>query len=279
MFRSPGALQGAKQEDSFIISEEQNRVILLRSLKYYDLNTRNEQDNIWFVLNRNIAARLQFGPSCGLIALRMAMETLLLNENNITTEQLLKEAQENNYSNLGEMFFATHLASLGMKLYPKSTCRVIEFPSPFEMAEIILNGNLILVPYDAAGNHTPGLFNGTKAHWALIKGISCLITESQKEIISTDQTLFHYNLDSWNVLFHDFSTNITENMKDIFTSSEEDNFYFICQQGKSKNQAVWSYKEIKDSNLNLQQPTQSERDLLLPTDMNGLRNKIIIVSK
>ena len=43
-------------------------------------------------------------------------------------------------------------------------CGTIPFSS-LDIVSLLLEGALVLFPYDASANHTPGLFSGVKAHW------------------------------------------------------------------------------------------------------------------
>ena len=275
---SPASLQGSKADDVFVIDENQNRKALLRTLKYYDLQERKKGiEPSWIAINRNIGARLQDGPSCGLVGLRMAVESLGFTCTQSMNE-ILDVAKSLKYTNKGEMFLASNLASLGERLFPEFEFTVQQFPSSRECIDLILDGCVLLVPYDCAGNHTPGLFKGSKAHWTVIKGFISSITEEGKDCIS--ENIVEFNEDSWKVYFHDLVNNILvpDSIKKF--SFDETNLLVIGQQGKSKNQSVWTFKELRESNLNLVDAVNGRyTDLLLPPNLDGLRDKIIIIKK
>ena len=61
---------------------------------------------------------------------------------------------------------------------------------------------------------------------------------------------------------------------------DENNLLVIGQQGKSKNQSVWTFKELYASNLNLFEAVNGRyTDLLLPPNLDGLRDKVIVIKK
>ena len=71
----------------------------------------------------------------------------------------------------------SNLALLGERLFPEFQFTVQQFPSSKDCIDLVLEGCVLLVPYDCAGNHTPGLFKGSKAHWTIIKGFISSVTE------------------------------------------------------------------------------------------------------
>ena len=275
---SPASLQGSKADDVFVIDENQNRKALLRTLKYYDLQERKKGiEPSWIAINRNIGARLQDGPSCGLVGLRMAVEGLGC-ISTLSMNEILDLAKSLKYTNRGEMFLASNLALLGERLFPEFQFTVQQFPSSKEFIDLILDGCILLVPYDCAGNHTPGLFKGSKAHCALIKGfVSPLLEELTQSII---EHVMEYKEESWNVYFHDLVNNafVPDSIKKY--DLNENDLLVIGQQGKSKHQSVWTFQELYESNLNLIQAENGRyTDLLIPPNLDGLRDKAIVVKK
>merc|ERR1712063_174755 len=96
-------------------------------------------------------------------------------------------------------FFSEHLATLGNELFPTSECQSIQFPScASELVQWLAEGAIVLVPYDASGNHTPGLFQGAKAHWALLKGFVCLRDES----FVLPSSAYQHQTEDWDVTFY-----------------------------------------------------------------------------
>jgi hypothetical protein len=172
---SPAALFGVKADDLFRRTDAENaksiRDELQARLRLASRTTDGRECNTslkqWLLIDKNIAGRIQSGPSCGLVALRMCVEHLLesssnnnnsnnnnnandddgdgVNNNddyddatataNIDGELLLSRAVELGYSKLGEMFSSEHLAALSNDMFEKQHsihARVVNLANDFE---------------------------------------------------------------------------------------------------------------------------------------------------
>ncbi|XP_067617231.1 actin maturation protease [Eurosta solidaginis] len=211
---------------------------------------------------------LQYGPTCGLVALSMLLG------GTPSTNELLHIAKERLYTNNGEMFSAQNLfeltcdtlksievigeenettnASLTDETSAKKCRHALALAAecelhqgPLDCAKVraaLKAGACIFIAYDPDYNHSPCLKHGHKAHWALIIG---------------------------------------------YLISDKNEFFVLARHGKAKNLAVWSLSALSDSNANLvefEQPTNHPNcDFLLPPggiggDL-GLRERAIIVNK
>ena len=140
----------------------------------------------------------QFGPSCGIVAALMALHFILQSVSTTgfygdcsskiddlfhsVPSSILPKAIENGYTADGEMFNVHDLRAL-LCLYTKELSLPVDiavsatsiFANNDKIMEIFDNETeyfpLILMPYDRdqCGN-LPGLFQGKKAHWAIIVG-------------------------------------------------------------------------------------------------------------
>ncbi|XP_068221698.1 mucin-2-like [Palaemon carinicauda] len=114
---------------------------------------------------------IQMGPQCGLVALSMASQVFPETKE---IADLLKEAKEHKFTSHGEMFSSENMAKLANEINGmEAVVRRDVLCNPKILLELLIQGNLILVPYDADQNHMPNLRNGHKAHWGVICG--CLV--------------------------------------------------------------------------------------------------------
>lgn len=197
-----------------------------------------------------IDSQLQEGPTCGLLILSLLLQRRL------SVNDLKLEAVAKGFTNNGEMFSVNNLSKLLTqsleKLNMQNYYTEVKTGSLTDKAVIsfLVDGGMILVPYDADANHSPCLKNGHKAHWALIVGI------------------------------------ILDDDPDKLKSSEQlnDNVYVLAKHGKSLHLAMWKLNELEKSNQNLfefsPKRETDEMSYVLPDDgidgANGLRNQFIL---
>ncbi len=184
-----------------LIFQFQYRIIDPREQLANDISLHNYTKNIVqtsnFIRNQNeFYYYPQFGPSCGIVAALMALHFMLQSVStavfygNCSSEALfhsvpssiLPKAIENGYTTDGEMFNIYDLHAL-LCLYTKDLSLPVDvvvsatsiFANNDKIMEIFDNETeyfpLLLIPYDRdqCGN-IPGLFQGKKAHWAIIVG-------------------------------------------------------------------------------------------------------------
>ena len=124
---------------------------------------------VQFILGKISVTR----SSCGLVALKLAADTLKISPLKSTNEieDLLKVAQENDFTYHGEMFSALDMGLLAKKFYElKFTVVNNGLEDYVQLVKHLFKGYPVLVPYDADRNHEPCLKGGHKAHWAVITG-------------------------------------------------------------------------------------------------------------
>jgi len=122
----------------------------------------------------------QVGPTCGLVALHLAAKTLWARappgrapteQTVCSAQELLTHAQQRGFSVQGEMFSALDLAALAC-----DSCHlhasIVEDASPRDVCGLLARGRLVLLAYDADKDNTPCLLGGSRAHWALIRGLA-----------------------------------------------------------------------------------------------------------
>lgn len=146
---TPASLLGVSEDQRFTKSDEEQRVHLGRGLRYYHnrlaakMELSSSEELCWIVCNENVAARVQSGPTCGLVALRMAAEHLpgrvqdtggdaATQEKDLTAESCYEQASEDGVpageallqhavalgvTNAGEMFSAVDLATVANSWY------------------------------------------------------------------------------------------------------------------------------------------------------------------
>ncbi len=116
-----------------------------------------------------VPCRLQESVTCGLVCLMMAADALL-GKHQKTCDGLLKLAVERGFSKKGEMFSCVSLASLATDYFALECDVWKDWDEQGLAKRLKLGKSLALVPYDCANNFEPALYEGEKAHWAVVAG-------------------------------------------------------------------------------------------------------------
>ncbi|MCC6332504.1 MAG: C39 family peptidase [Myxococcales bacterium] len=140
-------------------------------------------------LGADVPARVQDGPTCGLYALGMVMDywdkkdarnlnPYVRSEDVVrwdshsvpadTSRRLLDEAKAKGFTTQGEMFYASQLASLARGFGYKATVNA-DFTLE-ELHAVLDRGRPALIGFDVDQQGNPGLYDGKRAHWAVIEG-------------------------------------------------------------------------------------------------------------
>ena len=160
----------------------------------------------WLLADHQVEPELQVGPTCGLVALSVAAASIRARSSLCLrgcrlprvrpVQELLEDAVGRGFTFQGEMFSATHLAALARDSCNLCAC-VVEGASTRDVCEMLAHGrspsvvpsraprrrrrgrdarrddgSLVLVPYDADKDNSPCLLGGTRAHWALVRGLA-----------------------------------------------------------------------------------------------------------
>ncbi|CAH2045969.1 unnamed protein product, partial [Iphiclides podalirius] len=149
------------------------------------------------------------------------------------------------YSNNGEMLSCKDMAKLAEKAISLAEIENVSYTLKkgglfsHETIHDLLNGAILLVPYDADFNHSPCLRHGHTAHWALVCGVIIIEDPGESYI------------------------------------SKPSNVYVLCRHGKSRFLAAWTLEELHKSNMNLWEfsPKKAEDGLLYVVPEGGLRSK------
>ncbi|XP_072382145.1 actin maturation protease [Diabrotica undecimpunctata] len=121
---------------------------------------------------------LQSGPECGLVALAMCIG----NPTRDIIENLYNTAKLKNYTHNGEMFSINDMTALASE-YLHGEIKIFNgFLDCDVIRNFLLEGGVMLVPYDTAKDNSPGFHKGHKAHWAAISG--CILTENDFYVIA-----------------------------------------------------------------------------------------------
>ncbi len=137
----------------------------------------------------DVPGRIQDGPTCGLYALGMVMDFWdRRNARNLnplvlaadvnrpgshtrapdTRQRLFDVAAARGYTQKGEMFWSDNLAKLAKAFGYRA--RVVPNVTLSDIHACLDRGNPALIPFDVDKQGNPGLFNGARAHWAVIEG-------------------------------------------------------------------------------------------------------------
>ncbi|TPX42580.1 hypothetical protein SeMB42_g04674 [Synchytrium endobioticum] len=189
----------------------------------------------WTIYRHNITPEKQIGPTCGLVALRMAGTYLRTPLPPPTITDLLQTAQANQWSFLGEMFSAAHVARLAEMAFGLNA-DVVDWDEDgaagAQVLDVLLDGGLVLLAYDPDFNHEPVLKGGASAHWCLINGCAWPTSLSSETTISL--TPLPRTQSSPVALLDPF-----------------DGLCLLAYHGKSLHQSVWKYKDLFKSSSNL----------------------------
>ncbi|XP_072930172.1 actin maturation protease [Epargyreus clarus] len=196
----------------------------------------------------NFESILQVGPTCGLVALSMFLR------GEVSPDKLLNISKLEGYSHNGEMLSCKNMLKLAEKAInlvelENVTCTLKRGGLyKMEIIQELLDGAVLLVPYDADCNHYPCEKHGHTAHWALVSGV-----------IMVDDPGEDY-------------------------ASKKNNVYVLCRHGKSRFLSSWLLEDLDRSNRNLWEfsPKKKEDGLLyvIPEDgiggENGLRDQFLL---
>lgn len=118
-----------------------------------------------------VPCRLQESVTCGPVCLMMAADGLL-GLHGKSCSGLVELAVQKGFSKKGEMFSCAHLAELAREYFGLHA-EVVSDWDELQLAKRLKQEakTLVLVPYDCASNFEPGLFDGEKAHWAVVIGL------------------------------------------------------------------------------------------------------------
>jgi hypothetical protein len=109
----------------------------------------------------------QVGPTCGFVGIRVAAMTLDCGRVP-SVEEMLSFCREKNYTKNGECFSADWLAEVVSHFLPDVKANIQEFPAVDEIIQIVLNNEVLLIPYDSDKNFGPSNRNGHAAHWFVV---------------------------------------------------------------------------------------------------------------
>ena len=106
-------------------------------------------------------------------------------ENEITVQEIYKEACENNYTKHGEMFSSKNMAKLAQTMYTTCEAEKVTESSILTNLEKLLeiigkDEKLIMVPYDSDADQWPCTKKGERAHWGLVIGVALILPYRNK---------------------------------------------------------------------------------------------------
>ncbi|MFN7133715.1 MAG: C39 family peptidase [Myxococcales bacterium] len=179
-------------KDRFEVTPRPDPLAVDRSVKGIEFATvRADPVAVELALRRgaDVPGRVQTGPTCGLYALGMVMDywdrvdsknlnPLVLKEDrwrrtayNLppdTEKTLFDTARQRGYTTQGEMFTSAELGKLaghfGYRYRTHSNAGLKE------IKQVLDRGRPALVAFDVDHQGNPGLYNGKRAHWAVIQG-------------------------------------------------------------------------------------------------------------
>ena len=143
----------------------------------------------WYHRIVSVPWQAQIGPSCGLAALRMVREYLMVSEKGDDHEKLpslLQEAQERGFTQDGEIFNANDLKEMAETVCGMdSDLLSVASLTPTQINQVLVNGGAFILPYDSnARTRLPAKLSGQSAHYGIIVGIAVEIDGSEEDQMS-----------------------------------------------------------------------------------------------
>ena len=235
-----------------------------------------QRSSRWLCFSNPTSPMLQEGPQCGLVSLTIAINAINKNQQHQSVSKVFQLARERGFSNLGEIFSVDSMASLAEELLPECKVSIVESSKLEEtvwLVDALLDGSLMLVPYDCTPDHSPGLAGGQKAHWALVTGFLLPCSNTTRLPSSTSTPL------PGCPNFYELSNTATlpsqaVNSQDVMV---------VARQSKSVMLGLWSARHLALSCRNLRQAASKRLDgsYVLPEggSLQKLCGRIVILSK
>ncbi|PAV70284.1 hypothetical protein WR25_24092 [Diploscapter pachys] len=196
----------------------------------------------WLYL-KDISTISQSGPTCGLVALQMAMQ--LIGASLIAVDDILDKAREQGYTKNGEMYSTSYMALLANDLWDSSVVSCVShFPSASEMVSHLHESTAILIPYDCDRNIEPALRKGHSAHWGIVVGYLLVDTNEKGICTPTRESISQLPINS-------------------------PNLYLLIAQGKSRYYGLHPYILLEKSNAQLYEAEMSPRKRRPATPTTG----------
>ncbi|KAL0269514.1 UNVERIFIED_CONTAM: hypothetical protein PYX00_007219 [Menopon gallinae] len=242
----------------------------------------------------DLRSQLQEGPKCGLVALSIATSKTNFFK---SADELFEEALAHGYTTQGEMYSCRNMARLIQKTTEFSTF-IIEggITSHLDcILSCLTNKGFMLVPYDADRNHAPCCKKGHSAHWAVISGVVVFArSEEPGDVRSVHVGGYPACRCSEDGFFAAAETDrppriVRDGPRTYLCAEEGDaaaaaegEIYLAGKQGKSRHLALWSLRELAESNANLTELSEQQKtkNFAVPDGgvAAGLRNQAILLN-
>jgi hypothetical protein len=187
-------------------------------------------------MHRKVKSFRQEGPSCGILALALAIQSLDTTnscEPRPLFLHLLRLAKDLNLTRQGEMFDAESLCKLVIHdsdLSNTVEASVVHWTCLGDILQELTDNSVVLVPYDKDGNHEPCFKNGGKAHWCAIVGFFHPVVDDN---ISTSILSI---------------SSLTESVNE---TTDIESTFVLAFHGQSLHPAIWPLELLFQSNLQL----------------------------
>ena len=187
---------------------------------------------------------VQDGPQCGLVAICMASQVLC--SSTLPISQVDSAAKQLGYTKQGEMFSAANMCELAISVLG---CKGKVFtPSKDDIVQELLEGRLLLLPYDKYYNNEPCLRKGQRAHWCLLSGLIFMVPSRKMPKVLTDAST-RDSEQSW--LHHVNRDSLGECCDTLHIISGCDMIFVYANQGKSIRPHTWCLDDLLASNRQL----------------------------
>ena len=235
------------------------------------------QHRQWLVHNTATPALLQHGPTCGMVALVVAARTRGLD---LTVDQVLEAGRRLGVTSRGEMFSAEWMASLAREVMPGMEVRLEDASMMEDTPRLLgqlLDGGLVLVPYDCAATSAVCLAGGERAHWGVVTGLLLPRPGRHAHPLSQLTAGTLGGLSS----YHLVTQGLLED-EEALSRVEEGKVQLVVRQSKSLELEIYDRTRLLESCANLQSisPKRLDGSYVIPENSikEVLSNKIVLIN-
>ena len=232
----------------------------------------------WAIWGQLVPWMAQIGPSCGLVALGMAMgyfepQTRV----GQSVDDLLQKAIDRGFSRDGELFAIDQLAFLINESGSQLEANV--FPcGAKKLREVLHSGHLVVVPYDRDKNEQPCQRSGRSAHYGLVFGLADPLHSPSKEHIRLEEGCYFCGGGLSEA--ESLSQDVIEAWKACCESPDEDEIQVLLWQGMSDQPLLTAWKALQASNAQLcTLPEMFQRDDAVAGSVPRLSGRMLVLSR
>ena len=202
---------------------------------------------------------------------------------------LLSTAQQRGYSKHGEMLSAYHLAQLIEECAPGIQTSVSDDWVALKQVifeSLFTDSIMVLVAYDCDASHFPSNKKGNSPHWGLLSGLVFTFEKALQPKFqlkkSTHKPLWYSKTDDTYLRAEQLRTQADVWKEKLKELADQEEWYVIGQQTKSKQPSVWHLQSLEESSKQMTvTPARCvEEEMVVPKDYpQTLAGKYIVIQR